>query len=45
MSEPDLRDTSRLPVRSDDLQQYPRKQSIKKLRFFIYCLRSLYNIF
>jgi hypothetical protein len=38
--------TSRLPVRCDSLQQYPRKLSIKKnSRFFIDCLRSLYNIF
>jgi hypothetical protein len=38
--------TSRLPVRCDGLQQYPRKLSIKKIsRFFIDCLRSLYNIF
>jgi hypothetical protein len=33
-------------VRCDGLQQYPRKLFIKKnLRFFIDCLRSLYNIF
>jgi hypothetical protein len=38
--------TSRLPVRCDGLQQYPRKLSIKKIsRFFIDYLRSLYNIF
>jgi hypothetical protein len=38
--------TSRLPVRSDGLQQYPRKLSTKKIsRFFIDCLRSPYNIF
>jgi hypothetical protein len=38
--------TSRLPVRCDGLQQYPRKLSIKKIsRFFIDCLCSLYNIF
>jgi hypothetical protein len=37
---------SGLPVRCDGLQQYPRKLSIKKIsRFFIDCLRSLYNIF
>jgi hypothetical protein len=42
---PHFQTTSRLPVRCDGLQQYPRKLSIKKSRFFIDCLRSLYNIF
>jgi hypothetical protein len=38
--------TSRLPVRCDGLQQYPRKLSITKISiFFINCLRSMYNIF
>jgi hypothetical protein len=37
--------TSRLPVRCDGLQQYLRKLSIKKFKFFIDCLRSVYNIF
>jgi hypothetical protein len=33
-------------MRCDGLQQYLRKLSIKKnSRFFIDCLRSLYNIF
>jgi hypothetical protein len=37
---------SRLPVRYDGLQQYPRKLSTKKKsRFFIDCLRFPYNIF
>jgi hypothetical protein len=41
-----LKRTSRLPVRCDGLQQYPGKLSIKIFpRFFINCLRSLYNIF
>jgi hypothetical protein len=41
-----LNNTSRLPVRCDGLQQYPRKLFIKRIsRFFIDCLRSLYNIF
>jgi hypothetical protein len=38
--------TSRLPVRCDGSQQYPRKLSTKKIsRFFIDCLRSSHNIF
>jgi hypothetical protein len=38
--------TSLLSVRCDGLQQYPRKLSTNKIsRFFIDCLRSLYNIF
>jgi hypothetical protein len=38
--------TSRLSVRCDGLQQYSRKLFTKKiLRFFINCLRSLYNFF
>jgi hypothetical protein len=46
LSHPDFKNTSRLPVRCDGLQQYPRKLSTKKFsRFFIDCLRSLYNIF
>jgi hypothetical protein len=33
-------------VRCDGLKQYPHKLSIKKIsRFFIDCLRSLYNIY
>jgi hypothetical protein len=41
-----LSNTSRLPVRCDDLQQYPRKLSTKQIQdFFIDCLPSLYNIF
>jgi hypothetical protein len=33
-------------LRYDGSQQYPRKLSTKKIsRFFINCLRSLYNIF
>jgi hypothetical protein len=40
-----LLNTSWLPVRCNGLRQYPRKLSIKKPRFFIDCLRSLYNIF
>jgi hypothetical protein len=38
--------TSRLPMRCDGSQQYPRKLSTKKIsRFLIGCLHSLYNIF
>jgi hypothetical protein len=38
--------TSRLPVRCDYSQQYPRKLFTKKIsRFFIGCLHSSYNIF
>jgi hypothetical protein len=39
-------ETSRLPVRCDGSQQYPRKLSTKKIsRFFIGCLHSSQNIF
>jgi hypothetical protein len=38
--------TSRLIVRCDGSQQYPRKLSTKNVsRFFIDCLHSPYNIF
>jgi hypothetical protein len=38
--------TSRLPVRCNGSQQYPRKLSTKKIsRFFIGCLHSSHNIF
>jgi hypothetical protein len=38
--------TSRLPMRYNGLQQYPRKLPTKKIsRFFIDCLHSPYNIF
>jgi hypothetical protein len=41
-----LETTSRLPVRCDGSQQYPRKLSTKKIsRFFINCLRSSHNTF
>jgi hypothetical protein len=41
-----LSHTSRLPVRCDGSQQYPRKLSTKKISsFFIDCLRSPHNTF
>jgi hypothetical protein len=41
-----LIETSQLPMRCNDSQQYPRKLSTKKIsRFFIGCFHSLHNIF
>jgi hypothetical protein len=37
--------TSRLPVRCDGLQQYPRKLSIKKFKIFLLIVSALYIIY
>jgi hypothetical protein len=37
--------TSRLPVRCDGLQQYPRKLSIKKIQDFLLIVLALCIIF
>jgi hypothetical protein len=40
-----LQPTSRLPVRCDGLQQYPRKLSIKKFQDFLLIVSALCIIF